>query len=364
LQRRIAILRDANTEAREPEVRLGELQREATALTQLYDSLWLRQKATLEQGDVQPDVRLSSSASIPIRPSSLNPLLFIPPAFVLAFIGAGLLAVLLERLDGTLRNEQDVTDAIGIPAIGVMPRLSRLRNVHLHQLFRKNARFAEAIRSVVATALQLTSPKKSPKVFLVTSSVPGEGKTALAIGFAAYAALLQRRVLLVDLNFRHPSIATELGGSADSGILQALQGQPLAELTKVARDLKFDYLPLVRDSEDAVSTLASERVPELLRQMRERYDCVVIDSAPLLTATETRLLASMVDHVLFAVKWGSTRREVAQNAVRILRRTVHKENRLRDCASAVLTQVDLKRHARYRYGDSCETLLQVKPYPA
>jgi len=364
LQRRIAILRDANTEAREPEVRLGELQREATALTQLYDSLWLRQKATLEQGDVQPDVRLLSSASIPIRPSSLNPLLFIPPAFVLAFIGAGLLAVLLERLDGTLRNEQDVTDAIGIPAIGVMPRLSRLRNVHLHQLFRKNARFAEAIRSVVATALQLTSPKKSPKVFLVTSSVPGEGKTALAIGFAAYAALLQRRVLLVDLNFRHPSIATELGGSADSGILQALQGQPLAELTKVARDLKFDYLPLVRDSEDAVSTLASERVPELLRQMRERYDCVVIDSAPLLTATETRLLASMVDHVLFAVKWGSTRREVAQNAVRILRRTVHKENRLRDCASAVLTQVDLKRHARYRYGDSCETLLQVKPYPA
>lgn len=364
LQRRIAILQDANTEAREPEVRLRELQREATAFAHLYDSLWQRQKETLEEGDIQPTVRALSSASIPTRPSSPNPLLFILPAMVLASIGAGLLAVLLERLDGTLRTEQDVTNALGISCIGVIPRLARLRKARLHQLIPQNARYAEAVRSVVAAALQLPNPKKSPKVFLVTSSVPGEGKTTLAIGFAAYAALLQRRVLLIDLNFRHPSIASKLGGSAEGGILHVLQGRPLAELIRVAPDLGFDYLPLSRDSADPVATLANERFPELLRQLKESYDCVVIDSAPLLSATEARLLASMVDHVLFAVKWGSTRREVAQNALRLLRRSAFKENRLRDIASAVVTQVDLERHARYRYGDSCESLLHVKPYPA
>jgi succinoglycan biosynthesis transport protein ExoP len=84
LQRRVAILQDANTEAREPEVRLRELQREATAFAQLYDGLWHRQKETLEEVGLQPDVRVLSSASAPTRPSSFNPLLlFYPPCCLL-----------------------------------------------------------------------------------------------------------------------------------------------------------------------------------------------------------------------------------------------------------------------------------------
>jgi hypothetical protein len=104
-------------------------------------------------------------------------------------------------------------------------------------------------------------------------------------------------------------------------------------------------------------------VPELLRQLEGSYDCVVIDSAPLLSATEARLLAPMVDKVLFAVKWGSTPREVAQNALGLLRRSAFGDD-LRDAIIAVITQVDLKRHARYRYGDFSENLLHVKPHPA
>jgi polysaccharide biosynthesis transport protein len=364
LERRIAILQDASTGVREPEARFREVQREATAFTQLYDSLVQRQKAILEEGNVQQDVRVLSSASIPARPSSLNPLLFILPAVVLASIGAGLLAVLLEQLDGTLRSERDVTDALGISCIGVIPQLTRRRMLCPHQLIPDDARYTEAIRSVVAAALQLANPQKSPKMFLVTSSVPGEGKTTLAISFAVYAARIQRRVLLIDLAFSHPSIASELGGSADGGILHVLQGRPLAELIKAAPGLGFDYLPLSRDSADPVATLASERVPKLLRQLEGSYDCVVIDSAPLLSATEARLLASMVDKVLFAVKWGSTPREVAQNALRLLRRSAFGADDLPDAITAVITQVDLERHARYRYGDFCENLLHVKPHPA
>ena len=364
LERRIAILQDASTEVREPEARLRELQREATAFTQLYDSLVQRQKAILEEGNGQPDVRLLSSASIPTLPSSLNPLLFIPPAVVLALIGAGLLAVLLEQLDGALRTERDVTDALGISCIGVTPLLTRRSKLRPHQLIPQDARYTEAIRSVVAAALQLANPQKPPKTFLVTSSVPGEGKTMLAISFAVYAARIQRRVLLIDLSFRHPSIASELGGPADGGILHVLQGRPPAELIRAAPGLGFDYLSLSPDSADPVATLASERVPKLLRELEVSYDCVVIDGAPLLSATEARLLASMVDKVLFAVKWGSTPREVAQNALGLLRRSAFGGDDLRDAITAVITQVDLERHARYRYGDFSENLLHVKPHPA
>jgi uncharacterized protein involved in exopolysaccharide biosynthesis/MinD-like ATPase involved in chromosome partitioning or flagellar assembly len=363
LERRIAILQDASSEVREPEARLRELQREATSFAQLYDGLVQRQKAILEEGNGQPDVRVLSSAPIPALPSSLSPLLFIPPAIVLGLIGAGLLVILLEQLDGTMRTERDVTAALGISCIGGIPQFSRRRKLRPHQLIPQDARYTEAIRSVVAAALQLANTQKSPRTFLVTSSVPGEGKTTLAISFAVYAARIQRRVLLIDLSFRHPSIASELGGPAGGGISHVAQDRPLAELIRAAPGLGFDYLPLSRNSTDPVATLASERVPELLRQLEGSYDCVVIDSAPLLSATEARLLAPMVDKVLFAVKWGSTPREVAQNALGLLRRSAF-GNDLRDAIIAVITQVDLKRHARYRYGDFSENLLHVKPHPA
>jgi len=410
LEQRIAILQDASNEVREPEAQLRELQRQATTFAQLYDGLVQREKAIFAGGEVQPDVRILSFASIPTLPSSLNPLLFIPPAMVLALIGAGLLAVLLEQLDGSLRTERDVTDALGIPCIGSVPqpvgskkswfrrlnfdmlstagwtamrqgmfenladagkaqlprRNSSRKRIGLppHQLIPQDERYTEAIRSVVAAALQLANPQRSTKTLLVTSSVPGEGKTALAISFAAYAARIQRRVLLIDLSFRSPSIAGQLGGSAEGGILQVLEGRPPAELTRAAEGLGFDYLPLPCGSVDPAAILAVERVPNLLRQLEGSYDCVVIDGAALLSATEPRLLASMVDKVLFVVKWGSTPREVVQNALRLLRCPATGGQDLRNDVTAVISQVDLEKHARYRYGDFSEHLLHLKSNPA
>jgi hypothetical protein len=94
------------------------------------------------------------------------------------------------------------------------------------------------------------------------------------------------------------------------------------------------------------------------------YDCVVIDGAALLSATEPRLLASMVDKVLFVVKWGSTPREVVQNALRLLRCPATGGQDLRNDVTAVISQVDLEKHARYRYGDFSEHLLHLKSNPA
>jgi len=406
LERRIAVLQEASSEVREPEARLRDLQRESTAFAQLYESLVQRQKAILGEGNAQPDLRLLSAASIPTLPSSLNPLLFALPAMVLAVIGAGLLAVLLEQLDGTLRTEREVTDALGVSCIGVIPQLTRRarsyrltvkgaryvegvrsvgaagqqlaspggplkaslvspsgKTLRPHQLIPQNARYTEAVRSVVAAALQLATSQRPPKTFLVTSSVPREGKTTLAISFAVFAARIQRRVLLIDLSFREPSIAHELGAPAGGGILNVLQGRPPAELIRAAGP-GFDYLPLSPDSADPVAAVAGERLPKLLRELEESYDCIVIDGAPLLSATEARLLASMVDKVIFAVKWGSTPREVAQNALELLRRSGSGERDLQDTLAAVITQVDLKKHARYRYGDFSESLWRLKPHLA
>jgi Mrp family chromosome partitioning ATPase len=100
----------------------------------------------------------------------------------------------------------------------------------------------------------------------------------------------------------------------------------------------------------------------LIRQLRESYDFVVIDSPPVLGVSEARLLAPIADEVLFVVKWNTTRREIAKNALRLLRNSSFDDDTNIAGISAVVTQVDLKKHARYLYGDAIEAFVKYKKY--
>ena len=365
IQQRLATVQGASKGAQGAEVRLHELEREAAASRQQYVGVLQRQREVRERhGTMAPDVLILSLASPPDRPSSPNPLLFILPAMIVSSICGGLLSVVVERLDRGLRSERDVNDALGIPCIGIVPRLRQMSRKRPHQylLAKPFAAYTEAIRSVVA-ALQLAAPNRALKLILISSSVPGEGKTTLAVSFAVYLGLLGRRVLLVDLDFRHPAILRELGGKAETRVVDLLlRDRPSAEVIQHMPGLRLDYLPVHRPPGDPLTPFVSEQMPRLLRELRESYDCVVIDSPPLLAISEARLLASMVDKVLFVVKWGSTRRDIAQNALNLLRNAGFLDRDHSDLASAVVTQVDLKKHARYHYGDIGESLVKYRKY--
>ena len=365
IQQRLDTVQGLNTEAQAAEVHLRALEREATATRQVYESLLQRGKELHEQQEtVAPEVSVLALAPLPDRPSSPNPILFILPALIAFSMCGSFLAVWLERLDRGLRSERDVNDALGISCIGLVPQLRGMRRTRPHQylLAKPFAPYTEAIRSVVA-ALQLAAPQRPPKVILVSSSVPGEGKTTLAVSFAVYVAHLGRHVLLLDLDFRHPAIVRELGGKAERGVLDLLlHDRPAVEVIRRIPALQLDYLPVKRHPIDPLRLFASEQMRCLLRQLRETYDYVIIDSPPLLAITEARLLASMVDKVLFVVKWSSTRRDVAQNAVKLLRSPDFLSTNGIDLASAVVTQVNLKKHARYRYGDVGESFVKYRKY--
>ena len=354
LQQRLSTAQLAHREAREAESRSPAPQPQAAASAQLYESLLRRQQQEMsEEPEISPGMRILSVADAPIQPSSPNPILFIFPALVVFSIGGGFLATVLEGLDRRLRSERDAQDALGIPCIGLVPQGRRggLRRMHEDLLQNPFSAYTEAVRSVVIAALQPSGPARAPKVFLVTSSAPEEGKTTLAVSFAVYAARLGRRVLLVDLAFRDSAVLRELDGRAERGVLDVLQGAPVGEVIQHNPELGLDYLPLPGASIDPVALLGNNELPDLLRQLRESYDCVVIDSAPLVGAAEARLLVPMVDRVLFAVKWGSTPREVAQYAVNLLRGPSPNDRDPSAFANAVITQVDLEKHADYRYGD-------------
>jgi succinoglycan biosynthesis transport protein ExoP len=352
-------------QAREASDRLRGLERQAAASGLAYSKLQNREKELLGQRDgSELEVRILSLATPPDEPSSHNPIIFILPALIIFLIGGSFVAVIAEQNDRALRSQRDVSDALDIPCIGLVPRLPSVRNLRPHQymLTEPFAPYTKAIRAVVGE-LWLTTPRFKPTTVLVTSSVPGEGKTTSAISIAVCAATLGRRVLLIDLDFKRPSVARELGRSAETGLFDILlHKQSPADVTTHIPDLGIDYIAMPAFPIDVLPILASEKIPLLLRQLSEKYDSIIIDAPPLLVTTETRLLAPMVNKVLLVVKWGSTRREVVQNAMSLLHSPNCVLEKHADTPAVLLTQVNLKEHASYRYGDFSEALVKYDNY--
>jgi polysaccharide biosynthesis transport protein len=343
---------------------LAEIRRKATAAGQAYAGVLQRQaQLRVQEESVTPEAHVLSRAAPPDRPSSPSPILFIFPALIASAVCGSLLAVLRDRLDRRLRSEQDVTELLGLTCIGLLPRLrvSLWTPPHVSLLRKPFSPYAEAIRSSAAR-LQLGATTPRSTTVLISSSVPGEGKTTVAMSLAVYTARLGRRTLLVDTDFRRLSVLRKRHASHDEAV-DELPPAAAAQLIRPIPDLGFDYLPVPRSSIDPLQFFWGSDLKHFLQGVREKYECILIDGPPLLGATEAWLLRKMADKVLFLVKWESTRQEVAQNAINLLRKSGEPGiDATGGEIVAMVTQVDLRKHARYGYGDTVEALVKYKEY--
>lgn len=331
------------------EVQLRELERVAATNRTLYEQFLQRFKETTEQKDiVEPDARVVTVAAPPVSPSTPGTKIFAAGGFTISFLLGSILALLLERLDSGLRSAKEVEEALGLGTLGLVPRVERLRrNQRPHQYLREKplSSYAEAIRGV-HTALKLSNPSQPPKVVLVTSSLPEEGKTTLAVSLATLVARSQKRVLLLDLDLRHPSVHRELGWQVSGGLVEYMAGErTLQEVIHNDTDSGLHFLPVKAQTTTPTDLLESEKMRELVQICRDNYDLVVIDSAPVASVNDTRLAAQLADKVVFVVHWGKTIESAARDSLRSLREAGIEP------AGVVLTQIDLRKHARYGYGD-------------
>ncbi|MCB9944465.1 MAG: polysaccharide biosynthesis tyrosine autokinase [Geminicoccaceae bacterium] len=348
-ERQLADLSGVNDDERARQVHLRELEREADSSRQLYESFLQRYKETREQqGIIENDVRVISRAAPPEQPSSPGPKIFAAAGFGSSVMIGLMLALLFERLDNGLRSTRQVEEELGLAALGLVPGIKGLRRgeyPHQYLIKKPLSAYAEAMRAIY-TSMQLSDVDSPPKVVMVTSALPQEGKTTLSLSLATFAARSAQRVILVDLDLRHPSVHRDLPLEPEAGFVEVMAGErKLSEVILHDEESGIDILPVRRQTANPTDILSSRRMRRLISVLRSHYDYVVIDSAPLLGVTDSKIVALLVDKVIFATQWEKTRIEAARNGLAHLREINA------SVAGSVLTQVNVRKHAYYGYGD-------------
>jgi succinoglycan biosynthesis transport protein ExoP len=348
LQQSLRGARGESAVTAQAEVQLRELEREAAANRLLYEDFLMRLKETEEQEHlVQADARVISPAQVPDRPSSPSPQLFAFVGFTGSIVLGSILAVLLEQVDSSLRSTRQIEDLLRVPGLGLVPEVTEFHS-SLRQYLTDNphSAYAEALRALYVR-LRLSNIDQPPKVLLVTSALPAEGKTCLAAGLAASASQLQQKTILVDLDLRRPNVGREFSLRSDVGVVELIAGEALL-VDAVQRDEEsgVDVLGVARRHNNPVALLTSRRLDLLLQELREHYDCVVIDMPPVLGIADATALSQAVDAVVIVLRWERTKRDAARAALKEL------EDVSANIVGAVLNQVNMKKHAYYGYGDA------------
>jgi polysaccharide biosynthesis transport protein len=330
-------------------VQLRELEREAQAARSLYETL-LQNFAEIgaRQDFIRPDVRVLSLAKVPESPSSLSPKMFAAAGFTVSLVFGGLLALLRERLDHGLRGARETRAALGLPVLALVPKLGSIKEYqkpHRYLAAKPLSVYCEAVRSVY-TALRLgETDGSSSNVVLITSALPGEGKTTFAVSLAAFAACTGHRTLLVDFDLRHPRVAEELG-LPDVGLLDSGgRARSFAEMLQRDPETGVDVLLIAGHPEPTSFFDRPKRITDLLDELAKDYELVILDSAPAIVASETRVAALHADKVIYAVRWGETSEIVARDGLHALKEAGA------NVVGAVITMVDLRKHAEYGYED-------------
>ncbi len=308
---------------------LQDLERQAAEARRIYESFLERQQAIMGQaGSGAVDARLLSYASLPAAPTSPQLRLVLAIALALGiFLGFGA-AALVELFDQSVKNADDIEAKTGAKAIASIPVISKRmlrqmppaeRHPSGYLVGRPMSAFTEALR-VLRTVIVYSKLDFSVKVVAVTSAVPNEGKTTVSMCLARVAAMSGQKVCVVDCDLRMQSINDVIDIETDVGILQVLAGEAPWR-SAIVRDPNSDahVLPVATSGFTPRDVFGSEAMNTLIKDLREAYDLVILDCAPILAVAETRILVAQADTTVIVARLGKT-------PVGAMRAAVHQTN--------------------------------------
>lgn len=334
-------------------IQLRELERDADSKRAVYERTLARAAEVREQAQrAEPSVKIISAAAAPDEQQFPKVTMTIAIGFVLSLIAGTALAALLEHLDKGLRSSREIERALGVSSLGLVPSvrgMTRRQRPYRYLLENPDSAYAEAVKSVFMH-IYLEQPRFVPRVLLVTSSLQQEGKTTLAMSLGASVAQSGHMAVVLDLDFRHPSIARELGQPVKMGLVELLRGECTFEevVQRDAMEPNLHVIPVRAATGNATPVLASAAMRLLIADLRLRYQFVILDSPPTIGITDANIAAKLADAVVFVVRWEKTTEALAATGLDTLIRCKA------PVVGAAVTQVDMRRYARYGYPDAAE----------
>ena len=307
------------------------LKREAEANKLLYDSLETKLKeAQISSGLKSSNIRIVDPAVVPSAPSRPAKTRNIALAFLVGLVGGVGLALLREYLDNTVKTPDDVETLVRLPSLAVVPAfqgssnfpkrsgLLGTRSANGHERIElvaqhlPNSQMSEAFRAL-RTAVLLSQPDRPPQVILVTSALPREGKTTAAGNLAVTLAQLGDKTVLVDADLRKPGVGRLLNLGADkyAGLSSYLAGVSTLDHVTVPHPVipNLAAIPTGPLPPNPADLLSSHKLSEAIAELRKEYKFIVLDSPPVMAATDAVILSVQADGVLLVVRSGETPKE-------------------------------------------------------
>jgi succinoglycan biosynthesis transport protein ExoP len=310
------------------------LQHDAESNKQLYDGLLQKLKeATITAGLRSSNIRVVDPALAPASPSRPQKARNILLAFLVGLVGGVGLALFREYLDNTVKSPDDIESLTGLPSLAVVPSLPGLRTSHsrfsrlareaapqsasgprveLLSYIQPKSQISEAFRAL-RTSLLLSQADHPPQVILVTSALPREGKTTAAVNLAVTFAQLGDRTLLMDSDLRKPGIrrALNLTIGKEVGLSSYLAGVSTLDEVTIPHPTINNLAALTTGPvpPSPADLLSSHRMREAIVELRHRFKFIVIDSPPVMAATDAVILSALTDGVLLVVRSGETPKE-------------------------------------------------------
>jgi polysaccharide biosynthesis transport protein len=314
-------------------VQYNILKRDAEGYKSLYDGLLTKLKeANLSEGLKSSNIRIVDPAMIPSAPARPAKTRNIALAFLVGLVGGVGLALLREYLDNTVKTPDDVETLSRLPSLAVVPafgdaagssgrRAGLLKGISTNGNDKRielvaqhlpKSHMSEAFRAL-RTALLLSQAGHPPQVILVTSALPREGKTTAAANLAVTLAQLGDKTVLVDADLRKPGVGRllNLGNAKYAGLSSYLAGVSTLDLVTVphAAIPNLAAIPTGPLPPNPADLLSSHRLADAIAELRTKFKFVVIDSPPIMAATDAVILSVQADGVLLVVRSGETPKE-------------------------------------------------------
>ncbi len=333
--------------SRDKQIELDRLERDVQVNQELYEAFL----AKFKEADLSSSGTQVASARIidralppagPIYPQKQRIIM----TWVLGGLLLGLMvAFLREQLDTTFKNGRAVEDKLGLPLFGIIQSVGKeVSSVERHYLDNTRSVFSESINHI-RTGVMYSNVDNPPQVLLVTSSVQSEGKTTLASNLAlSYSQL--GTTLLIDADLRRPRIKYIVENGATHGLVDYVAGA--AELKDcVVQDRQEKNLYVLNSGTtppNPLELLASERFKTILTALRSKFDHIVIDTAPVLPASDAVVLGRQCDALLMVVQSDRTTHHMARDAIKRLNASNV------NVAGLILTRANVKKGNPYQYG--------------